>query len=591
MDSRETMGGAQNGVPKKHFIIGLCVLLLVGIGWLFRAEVRGLASFAIAAARGEPVPLAAAAPGLAALLRGDTPYTADEFLALCEAGNEEAVAALLRNMPELPVPGNGATMLHTLAARSIEPGILAMVLRAAGREDVNVRDAEGRTALHVAAGSRARPGTLLLLRGMGADVTLRDNAGRLALDHLMETWGGMPRSVTSAEERGFSRYGHTVPVPFSGISGDGPKTKFVPLADQVPTLEGKRYFSLLAEAGIAVRDSGFTMPPMAAGDQVGPPPNPEADLLRKVAQPTARKRERAAEPLWKMLALADGTGGAMAKLKCMLPEAYPESIGYFSERLAGKEDIPPYAVEWHAWDVPVAVQFALLMETLQQRLPAKPGVARYGVGGRPEYAEEATRIFRERGDSPQARDPLLMTWMLLEYGEGLPEKAVALNLSPSLPAGEDKKRTGGESASPEFTNLLALRAALPREAWFAVGRQMVAAAYVADKRRQGQGQGKVQGLAQLMPQTYRQAGGLAFARTWGCEDRADQAEPMRRVLETAAGVSPDLATAMVALLLRSGPESTAPGKDGKTPLETARDHNAPEPVLRMLAAAAAGDGK
>lgn len=587
---REDLDDSTDGVPKKHFVIALILLFIVGVGWLFRVEVRGFASWAVSTAQGKDIPLSARAPGLAKILRFDKPYTFEEFLAVCESGEAKTILTILDKQPEFLQPRNGTSALHLLVARDIPPDTLAALLHRVGKDGINATDSEGRTPLHIAAGSGASPGVLLALRGMGADATVRDKAGHLPVDHFLRTWGGMPRSITVAEREKFSKYGHNVPQPFSRGSEGRSKTRFVAIADQVRGVEGKRYFSLLAEARLAARNDHFSVPAMASGDLVGPPPNPAEEIMRSIGQDSmTRMRELnrpKPEPLWKGVRLEDGTGAAMAKFKCLLPEAYPSSVTYFSALLAGKHEQPVLGVEWDGWGVPSSVRFALVMQALQDRVPAKSGSSRSFPSGNVNYREMAARSLREWGDNPSARNPLLMTWMLLDTAAPLPEKdCVALDLSVTLRKEAkrgDKPRGSAEAEEEtkervELLNLQTLHARLPREVWLEVGKQLVAAAYVADKRAEGQWS------AAFMPDSCKKAGGLAFLRTWGCGDRADHSAPMRAVLGVAGKVEPSMAAAMVALVLRSGPESASPaGKEGKTPLEMAKESGAPQVVLEML---------
>ena len=597
---------AEDPVPKKHFIIAFCILGLVCFGWLFKKEVRGVASWAVAAAQGKDVPLSARAPGLAGLFRFNKPYAWDEFLAVCRKGGGEAVRKILDKQPELMRAPDGVPLLHILALQGASPDVLLAVgartddaavqardaegrtllhllasggvdptvLRALGGRNaeqwVNARDKEGRTPLHIAAGSTANPSLVLAFRGMGASPALRDNAGRIPLDYLLETWGGMPRSVTGEERKKFSEYGYNVAVPFSRRKDGSMETKFVTIAEQVGDTEGKRYFTLFAEAHNMARESGFSSPDLATGDLVGRPPNKEMEMMQSFGMNTMdRMRERnrpKGSPLWKAVTLADGTGAAMAKFKCLYPEAYPTTVNAFSAALAGKEKEPSFEVEWDAWDVPATVRLALMMQMIQERLQRgkpqanKPNAFTFGGGN---MMATAMQSYREVGDAPQARNPLLMVWTLLEYDrKGAPGIPASLNVSPTPPP-KNEKGEGKAKQIKELPNLRGLHARLPREVWQETGRHLVAAAYVSEKNQDGQWGGG------MMPPDVKKAGGLASLRLWGNEDRTDPAEPLRRVLDVSASVAPELAEAMAALVLRSGPQSAARGKDGKTPLEYA----------------------
>ena len=580
----------QEPLPKSHIIIGLCLLALVGFGWLFRSEVRGVASWAVSAAQGKKVPLSAKAPKLSRLLRFNSPYTWEEFLAVCGEDNPIAVRNILEKQPEFTMSPDGTPLLHALVSRSVNLHVLRAVTGKMDKETVNATDKDGKTVLHIAAGSNAEGAVLLVLRGLGADPSLRDKAGRLPLEDFLETWGGMPRSATSEEKGKFSRYGFNVPLPFSRLRDGTPKTKFVSIADQVDGMEGKRYFTLVAEARVTAREAGFSLPTIAAGDLVGPPPNEEAELMRSFGQdPMTRMRERnrtKADPMWKAIRLADGTGAAMAKFKCLYPECYPSTITYVSALLAGKSEKLSLEAEWSGWDVPALVRMAVAMQALQQRL-AKSGKNKSNpLGGNAFSASSVSRAMYERGDSPQSRNPVLMAWTLLEIAKPDPSLPAAnLDFSAIPPGKHNGKGEKGEKDGStkeegekirESENLRTLHSVLPAEVWRKVGRHLVAAAYVVDKRREGEwGAG-------MMPDGLKRQGGLARLRLWGNTVPSDQAEPLRAVLEATPSLPPEAAKGMVALILRTGPASTAPGKDGRTPLKFAMDNKLSEEVIGIL---------
>lgn len=621
-------------VPRKHWVIAFCVLGLVFLGWVFKDEVRGVAAWAVTAVQGKEVPLSAKAPGLARVFRFNKPYTWDEFLVVCREGKAESVRRILDKQPELMRGPDGApllralilngaspdvlieagrrtddaamtardveggTLLHAMASGGVDPAVLQALRGKDARQWINARDAAGKTALHVAAGSGASAGLVLAFRGMGADPCLRDNTGRTPLDCLLETWGGMPRAVTPEERKKFPKFGYSVPVPFSRTRDGKMETKFVSIAEQVGDIEGKRYFSLFAESHIMARESGFPVPDVAGGDQVGPPPNPEAELFRSIGKdPMERMREQnrhKGEPLWKSIRLQSGTGAAMAKCKSLLPEAYPWSVNYFSGLLTGAAGEPSFDAEWDAWDVPGPVRLALMMQMLQDRLqktrPRTNTPGGFALGGNNLMAD-AMQTYRERGDAPQARHPLLMVWTLLEYDKPAKKDLAALNLSPA-PPGKKEKEEDKDKQSKELPNLRALHAQLPPDVWRAVGRYLVAAAYVSEKNQDGQWGGG------MMPSAIQKAGGMHALRLWGNEDGPNEAgpdglgqgeaEPLRRVIALSGAVREDLAVAMTALILRSGPRSAARGKDGLTPLEYAGSIpgvTVPERVKAMLRAA------
>jgi hypothetical protein len=605
-------------------IAALVVLGLVGLGWLFRDDARGLVRWAAARLSGEDVALASRAPRLARALHFNKPYTREEFLALCESGSVESVSRVLQKQPDILEDSGGPPFIHRLAARDVSGPVLRLVLPNLGAESVgapdsegrsalhvivsrngrpdgviafigamdegavNARDAEGRTALHLAAGSPAAPAVVLALRGRGADPALRDKAGNTALDALLQTWGGMPRSLTGGERDTFGKFGFNVHDPFATLRNGRPTSTFVSVDSQVDDPELKRYFTLLAAAGVTARKGGARMPDMASGDSVTPPPSPLQDVMSTMGGGAgARMQERSrvkGEPLWKSVALQNGTGAAVAKIKCLLPEAYPASLNHFSKMLAGGKDAPSLEAEWSGWDAPAAVKAAVMIQALRERLNARTGKN----GNRPGQSFDIrgfTRTIRERGDAPGARNPLLMTLLLLDTAP-FGEKKDALHPSPPPPAGREEKNTAAPSAKAtqgagagqpeELSHLVALRAALPRDIWRRVGHHLVAAAYVADKAGEGDWG------AYFMPGRLRKAGGVKGLRTWGGNDAADASEPMMNVLAVCREVTPDAAAAMVALLLRSGAESTAADRNGRTPLEAAQEYGAPAKVLALL---------
>ncbi|MCC8193699.1 MAG: hypothetical protein LIP28_03525, partial [Deltaproteobacteria bacterium] len=550
-------GVVEEPVPTKHVAMALCLLAVVFFGWLFRDEVRGVASWAVSVIQGKDVPLTAKAPGLAGISRFNEPYDWDEFVKVCVQSKGETIIRILDKQPAFMRSPDGTPLLHILAMKGAPPDVLEAVggrtdddslafrdgegrtllhLAASGRVGssvlrafrgketetlANARDGDGQTPLHLAAGSAVSPGLVLALRGMGADPSLRDNAGRFPLEYLLLTWGGMPEAVTSAERKKFSEFGYTVSVPFTQERDGKRQTRFVSIADQVSDLEGKRYFTLCAEAHLEARESGFPASVVADGDQVGHPDKEMENFRLYIMSAKDRMREHnrpKGEPLWKSVSLRKWTGAAMAKFKALLPEAYPETVNFFSALLVGEHNVPPFDAEWNAWDVPTAVRFALAMRMVQergrQRKNRSPNTVTLGDDD-DAFLRHAMAEYRERGDVPQARNPVLMVWTLLDYDEPpATDISASQNLSPHAPAGQNVK-TGNGKRTGELDNLRALHGRLPTEAWKAVGRHLVAAAYVAEKRRDGLW------AAGMMPSKVKNAGGLDALRLWGNEDRED----------------------------------------------------------------------
>ncbi|CAK7053914.1 MAG: hypothetical protein DELT_01129 [Desulfovibrio sp.] len=581
-----TIGGAVPDVvseprsgSRTWLIVMLCVGCLAVFGLLFREEVRGFAAWAAAKSRGHDVSLTSKAPGLGKLMRFGKKYSLEEFLALCVEGKPASVEEVLRKQPDLLIPRDGTTILHLAVERSVNPEVFGLLVQRVPEGSVNAPDVRGRTPLHVAADSGALPGFILALRGAGASIFIRDNAGNTPVDAFFASPYAKPVKLTLEEKGIFRRYGHNRTI---GYDKNGkPKTIFEPLADQVPLEENKRYFSQLAHARAFTRDTNLPALPFASGDVVTVKRREMAPHAIMQAKMRGTYREPLT-PLWKEVEAVPDTGTALARLKCLLSAAYPSSLNYFSARMAGQNSEPKFAVEWNAWEVPGDVRGAIMLETLRQRLakrfpkqPEKPGT--YTFSSSQIAAQSLGRAVQERGDNPNARNPLLMTWILLEYGtKAAPEALPPLLMQPEAQMKKQKKEGVTLAAVDELANLRALHSLLSDEVWRSVGRHLVAAAYAADKRRD------TQWGAGFMPRSYKEKGGLAYIRLWGCDDMTDLSEPLRRVLAVTDKVSLQLAKAMVTLVLRSGPQSTARDKDGKPPLEYAKGMNVPAPVLTLL---------
>ena len=577
----EAVPTAEQSVPKKHFVIGLCVLVLVFFGWIFRQEVRGVFSWAMAKVQGHDVPLSSKAPGLGDAFRFGKEYTMEEFLTVCTDGTVASVAKILEKQPALLEPKDGTTILHLVSARSINPEIFGLILKRVGRDAVNAKDSQGRTPLHIAAVSPVPAGFILAFRGNGANVIVHDNEGKTPVDAFFDSPLSKPAKITREEAALFNSYGHTMSIPFSRDRNGNPRTEFIPLANQVPEVEGKRYFTQLAHARSVGKDAGMPSGLFAGGDMVGPKRRemPSYEIERAKMRGTYRDP---LPPLWKSVKVAPDTGTALARLKCLLPMAYPSSLNFFSARMAGDVKTPIYITEWNAWDVPADVRMAIMMEYLRQRLQkvrpqSKSSPNTFTFGGQANFGIDATRTIRERGDDPTARNPLVMTWMLMEYGPAMKAKDKPALLTGTevvmIKEGVSPKDT---AAGNELANLHLLRELLPRDVWLKAGMHLVAAAYVADKRRDAQwGAG-------FMPKYYRNNGGISAIRLWACEGRKDLSEPLRGVLAETGKVSPQLAKAMVSLVLRSGPQSTAKDESGKTPVEYAKKMGVSPAIITLL---------
>ena len=538
------------GVPVLHLFIVLVLVVLAFIGWIFRAEVQGLARWGMDAAQGGGKSLSAYAPKLAGVVRGNAPYSAEEFLALCGGDNFEQASQILQKQPNLREPdAEGRTLLHRAAPLLTAPVMLKVLFDAGESAHVNARDKAGRTPLHYMAEGGKALSLLLLLRGAGADAAVRDAQGLTPLAVLLQSGGSMPKALAKEESDKFGRFGYRVRDLAGGKSGS---TRFVSIASQVDGVEEKRYFTLVAEAINQAKGSGLAVPIMAAGDMVGLPPDPLADSMNKSRNPMAREPQ--GKPLWKNLALKSGTGALMAKVKCLLPEAYPVSINYFSALAAGEKAEPPIGAEWAAWEVPPNMRLALMMQVLQQKIrqsSSAPSPIKTN-----DLQQNMEREIRIVGDAPSARNPLLMTWILLE--------------------------NPGEASYQESNNDLAalveLRRELPDTAWREVGGPLVAASYVAWGAEQ-----KPFGLR--LPKSVTESGGLASLRLWPAPLGSDAGAPLAAALGVSSQLPEKLAEKVVQRILRAGPQAMSADKSGLAPLDAAQKANAPKAVLELLRSA------
>lgn len=537
------------GVPGSHLFILLVLVALAFIGWFFRMEVRGLVRWGMDGAQGGGKGLSAYAPKFAGIVRGNAPYSAEEFLAVCGGEDFEQAAQILKKQPGLLEPdAEGRTLLHRAVPLLTAPAMLKVLFDAGGSAHVNARDKAGRTPLHSMAESGKNLSILLLLRGAGADATVRDAQGLTPLAVLLRSGGGMPKALTKEESDKFSRFGHRVRDLAGGKSGG---TRFVSIASQVNGVEEKRYFTLVAEAMNRAKGSGMTVPILAAGDMVGAPPDPLADSMNTSRTPMAREPQ--GKPLWKSLALKTGTGALMAKVKCLLPEAYPVSINYFSALAAGEKADPPLAVEWAAWEVPPNMRLALMMGVLQQKTSQSSSPSPMRTNDLQQNMEREIRIV---GDAPSARNPLLMVWVLLE--------------SPGDASHQDSNN--------DLAALVELRRELPDAAWHEVGGPLVAASYVAWGAEQ-----KPFGLR--LPKSVTESGGLTALRLWPASPGSDAGEPLAVALRVSSQLPEQVAEKVVQRILRAGPQAMSADKNGLAPLDAAQKANAPKAVLELLRAA------
>lgn len=538
------------GVPRSHLFIVLVFVALAFIGWIFRAEMRGLVRWGMDAVQGGGKSLSAYAPKLAGVVRGNSPYSAEEFLAVCGGEDFEQAAKILKKQPDLREPdAQGRTLLHRAAPLLAAPAMLKVLFDAGESAHVNARDKAGRTPLHSMAESGTNLSVLLLLRGAGADAAVRDAQGLTPLAVLLQSGGGMPKALTKEESDKFGRFGYRVRDLAAGKSGG---TRFVSIASQVDGVEEKRYFTLVAEAINRAKGSGLAVPTLAAGDMIGAPPDPLADVINKSRDPMARAPQ--SKPLWKSLALKNGTGALMAKVKCLLPEAYPVSINYFSALAVGDAAEPPIAVEWAAWELPPNMRLALMMQVLQQKT-RQPSSLQPPMRAN-DLQQNLEREIRIVGDAPSARNPLLMTWALLENPGG----------------------ASYQDSNKDLAALVELRRELPDAAWREVGGLLVAASYVAWGAEQ-------KTFVLRLPKKVIDSGGVTTLRLWPSSPGSDAGAPLAAALRVSSQLPENVAEKVVERILRAGPQAMSADKNGLAPLDAARKANAPKVVLELLRAA------
>ena len=132
-------------------------------------------------------------------VRGEAGYT-PLHSAAANSTDPAVLATLLDAGADLESKGEaGLTPLHVAAGGSSEPAVL-MVLLNAGADPVARTDA-GFTPLHVAAGGSSKPAVVTALVNAGADPDARDNAGYTPL-HVAAAGSAVPGIVTALANAG-----------------------------------------------------------------------------------------------------------------------------------------------------------------------------------------------------------------------------------------------------------------------------------------------------------------------------------------------------------------------------------------------------
>ena len=499
-----------------------------------------------------------------------------EFIELCRSADPATIRELLADNPEFAEPvANSRPLLHELILRAdVSPEVLGVVLESPLVRQVDMRDMLGDTALHVAVHNGADPAVLLLLRAAGADPTLVDAGGKTPLERLV---AGDRERFAEADAEVVSIYGG---LPYTLIrrpasSADQPVLVGAQsVTGLVDDPELRLYFSLLCKARAALAETRLSQ---AVIDDVEMP----LGLLLS-------GKKTAEGDLWRRVSLEPGTAGVAARIKCLLPEALPESISWFSATVAGKTVRMPVAAEWGAWSAPAILQTAgvLLSSGGAERSPGMQD------GIRSLVRNELSRY------APSLRNTPLLVYSMLTV-------APPAGLKATLKEARDGKRN-------DEAVLYEIWSKLSSEGRKRVGPHLVAA--LAYRRVVGSR------LALLPPiRFFGDAADMELLRLWGAAEWPERPATGRNEivqnipvgdiayleaetrhlrgasapkdpgapLVAAASVCMELpekdALKMFDLLIEAGNRPNVPDQNGRLPVDVAREAKASRAILTLLA--------
>ena len=500
----------------------------------------------------------------------------DEFIELCRNANAMTIRDLLAEDPEFAEPvANSRPLLHELILRKdVRPEVIGVLLESTLVRQVNMRDMLGDTALHVAVHSGADPAVLLLLRAAGADPMLVDAGGKTPLERLL---AGDRARFAESDAEAVTLYGDLpyILVRRPASSADELLRVAVHSVGRlVDDPEPRLYFSLLCKARAALAK---TSPARVVIDDAEMPLGVlGADL------------ETAEGDVWRRVRLEPGTAGISARIKCLLPEALPESISWFSATAAGKTARMPVTAEWEAWSAPAILRTAgvLLSSGNAERSPGLQD------GVRAMVRSELSRY------APSLRDTPLLVYSMLTV-------ASPNGLKATLQEARDGKRS-------DEAVLYEVWSKLSPEGRKRVGPHLVAA--VAYNRVVGSR------LTLLPPvRFFGNAADLEPLRLWGAPEWPDRPTAAGKIgianfsvgdiayldaearrlrgdsvpkdpgapLVAAASVCMELpekdALKMFDLLIKAGNNPNVPDQTGRLPVDVAREAKAPQAILRILA--------
>ncbi len=510
----------------------------------------------------------------------------DEFIELCRNANAMTIRDLLAEAPEFAEPvANSRPLLHELILRKdVRPEVIGVLLESTLVRQVNMRDMLGDTALHVAAHNGADPAVLLLLlllRAAGADPTLVDAGGKTPLERLV---AGDRERFAEADAEAVTLYGDLpyilVRRPVSSVD-ELLRVAVHSVGRLVDDPEPRLYFSLLYKARAALAKTSLARVVID-----------DAEMSLGVL---GADLETAEGDVWRRVRLEPGTAGISARIKCLLPEALPESISWFSAAAAGKTLRMPLAAEWEAWSAPAILRTAgvLLSSGNAERSPGLQDGVRVMV--RSELSRYA----------PSLRDTPLLVYSMLTV-------ASPSGLKATLKEARDGKRS-------DEAVLYEVWSKLSPEGRKRVGPHLVAA--VAYSRVAGSR------LTLLPPvRFFGDAADLEPLRLWGAPEWPDRPTATGKIgianfsvgdtayldaegrrlrgdsvpkdpgapLVAAASVCMELpakdALKMFDLLIKAGNRPDVPDQNGRLPVDVAREMKAPAAILDVLRLSGGGGG-